>query len=98
MAVFRQATGAYAPFRARIYWAFHASESQTAVMEASTGTYAPFRTQKWPDCGHFWRKIGTPGASTGTYAPCSIFGHRGDRLKAVFDSAESPLQAALPQG
>jgi len=62
MAVFRQATGAYAPFRTRIYWAFHASESQTAVMEASTGTYAPFRTQKWPDCCHFWRKIGTPEA------------------------------------
>jgi hypothetical protein len=41
MAVFRQATGAYAPFRTRIYGAFHASASQTAVMEASTGTYAP---------------------------------------------------------
>jgi hypothetical protein len=41
MAVFRQATGAYAPFRIRFYWAFYASEPQTAVMEASTGTYAP---------------------------------------------------------
>jgi hypothetical protein len=31
---------------------------------------------------------------------CTVlyFGHRGDPLKAVFDSAESPLQAALPQG
>ena len=30
---------------------------------------------------------------------CTVlyFGHRGDRLKAVFDPAESPLQAALPQ-
>jgi len=41
MAVFRQATGAYAPFRTRIYWAFHAPEPQTAVMEALTVTYAP---------------------------------------------------------
>jgi hypothetical protein len=71
---------------------------KTAIMEAFTGTYAPFRTQRWPDFFMFRRKTGTSGGSTVTYAPCPILGHINDRFKAVFDAAESSIQAALPQG
>jgi len=76
---------------------FHGFRAQTAIMEALTGTYGPFRTQKLPDCYHFWAKQALLEFDCNL---CTVlyFEHIGEGLKAVFDAAESPLQAALPQG
>jgi hypothetical protein len=66
-------------------------------MEAFTRTYAPFRTQKWQDFP-ILSAIGVPWPFHWDLCTVAYFGHIGDRLKAVFDPAESPSRQPFPRG
>jgi hypothetical protein len=67
-------------------------------MEALTGTYAPFRNPEMAGLLSFLGENRHSWRFDCNLCTVLYFGHIGDLLKAVFDAAESPLHAALPQG